>query len=356
MPKKILCTVVFGILLSGCKADPSSTVPVAPPATAKAAYVLNEGDFGDPAGARLSLYDVDADTVYTDVVEAANGGQHLGNTGDDIALHNGKAYIVMSGSKNLAVISLNDHILLQSSSFPDGSPNDIVIDSLRGKIYLSQLYDNSVFVLDLLTLGIVDSIEVGDNPQGLLLNGTDLFVCNSGYGFSNTVSVIDVMGDSVKATLTLADGPTQAAVDNNGKIWVACTGNAFVVPATFGKIFIMNPLSFAIEDSIVFTENLWATNLVMGIDGYAYVIAVNPASFFGGPVHRISTATKAVTNNFISSEVYYAISVDPVSGDLYVADAKNFSSNGVVSIFNKDGQYQRSFTAQKGPAAIAFKR
>lgn len=350
------CLVVFGILLSGCKSDPSSSSPVAPPALVKAVYVLNEGDFSDPTGARLSLYDVDGDTVYTDVIEAANGGQHLGNTGDDMALYNGKAYIIMSGSENLVVVSLNDHGVLQSSSFPGDSPNDILIDSLRNKIYVTRLYKSSLLVLDLATLIIIDSIAVGNNPQGLLLNGNNLFVCNTGYGSSKTVSVIDVRGDTIKTTLTLADGPTQAAISSEGKLWIACTGNAFGSPSTAGKVFIVNPLSLVVEDSIAFAENLWGGNLAMGINGYAYVIAVNPASFYGGPVYRISTATKVVTTNFIATDTYYAISIDPVSGDLYLADAKNFSSNGVVTIFNKDGQSQRSFAAQKGPAAMAFKR
>jgi hypothetical protein len=77
----------FVLALSGaflsCTRDPSgpdelnNILPVA-----KGVYVLHEGNYGDASGARLALYDLALDTVYTDIVERANSGLHLGSTGD----------------------------------------------------------------------------------------------------------------------------------------------------------------------------------------------------------------------------------------------------------------------------------
>lgn len=326
----------------------------APPPVVKAVYVLNEGNFGDATGARLSLYDVDRDTVYINVYESANNGAHLGSVGDDLKIVNGRVYMLMSGSENLNVIGLDSNVVLQAASFPGATPHDLLIDSTRNRAYLTRLYSSSIFVLNLTSLSVVDSVTVGANPQGMVLNGNNLFVCNSGYGSSRTVSVVDVLADTVKRTLTLADGPTNAALAPDGKLWVVCTGNAFGTPATTGKVFIINTTTFAVEDSITFSENLWGT-IAMGIDGYAYVLGISSGSFYGGPMHRISLATRNVALRFVAG-TFYGIAVDAVSGDVYLTDVKNFSANGEVLIHTKEGVLKKRFNVQRGPSVMAFKR
>ena len=341
------------VLFAGCKRDPIAPAgSMPPPAVVKGVYVLNEGNFGDPAGARLSLYDVDRDTVFRDVFEATNNGMHLGSTGDDIKLFDGRAYILMSGSENIEVISLANHALQQSANYPGATPHDLLIDSLRNKAYVTQLFSSSILVLELSTLGSIGTVQVGPNPQGMVLSGDQLFVCNSGFGSNRTISVVDATVDTVKKTLILGEGPTAAAVAVDGKIWVACTGNAFGTPVTLGKVYVIDPATTTVQDSLVFTENLWGA-ISIGSDGFAYVVGITGGSFYGGPIHRIEMATKAVTMNFISG-TFYAMAMDEVSGDLYLADAKNFASDGEVHIFTKNGILKKTFTVQKGPGAIAF--
>jgi DNA-binding beta-propeller fold protein YncE len=331
-----ICFSSLLFLLIGCKRDPTAPADSSPlQAVVNGVYVLNEGDFSDPTGARLSLYDIDRGIVFRDVFESANGGRHLGNLGDDIKLFDGKAYLVMSGSENIDVISLADHVLLQSATYPGASPHDLLIDSLRDKAYVTQLFSSSILVLELSTLGSMGTVQVGPNPQGMILNGDQLLVCNSGFGSNRTISVIDATVDTVKKTLIAGDGPTEAVVAEDGKIWVACSGDAFGSPATFGTVYVIDPSVRTVEDSLVFTENLWGA-ISIGSDGFAYVVGVTGGSFYGGPIHRIEMATKAVTMNFIPG-TFYAMAMDEVSGDLYLADAKNFASDGEVHIFTKNG-------------------
>jgi YVTN family beta-propeller protein len=346
--------VALFIVLAGCRQDPAGPDrPLPPPPVVKAVYVLNEGNFGDPAGARLSLYDADGDTTYLDVVEAANSGTHLGSAGDDIKLYNGKAYILMSGSENIAVVSLTDHVIQQSATYPGATPHEILIDSVRSRIYMTRLFANSILILDLSSLSVIDSVAVGANPQGMALIGNSLFVCNSGYGGDSTVTVVDIAADTVKATLILADGPTGIAAAPDGNLWVTCTGNAFASPPTTGKVFVLNPSTLALEGSITLTENLWGS-IAIGDDGYAYVVGVTSGSFYGGPVHRISLSTRALRVNLISG-TFYTLALDPASDNIYAADALAFTANGEVSVFSNQGVLLKSFTVQRGPGAIVFR-
>ncbi len=350
-----LSSALVCLMLAGCKKDPAGPSGSGDvPANVKGVYVLNEGDFSDPVGARLTLYDVVKDSVYRDVYEAANGNTPLGNLGDDMKIHNGKGYIVMSGSQNLIVINLSTHVKEGEAVFPGSAVHDILIDSVNSRIYVTRLFSRSVYVLNLLTLTVVDSIAVGANPQGMVISRGRLFVCNSGYGSDSTVSVIDLSVNRVIASVTTPHGPTNAAVAPDGKVWVACTGNAFGTPATAGAVVVIDPVANSVTSTIPFGENLWGV-ISIGADGFAYIIGSTPSSFFGGPVHRISLSSRTVISGFIPG-TYYGLGYDDVAREIYVSDVKNFSGNGDVKIYTNAGALRKTFSAQKGPAVFAFRR
>ena len=355
--KNVILACVFVAMFAGCKSNPVAPAAEVPaPLLTKGVYVLNEGDYSDPSGARLTVYDKEHDSTYQDVFEGANATQHLGSLGDDMKFYDGKAYILMSHSENLDVINLTDHHLQSAKTYAGATPHDLMIDSTRKKAFVTRLYKNSLLVLNLTTLDVVDSITVGSNPQGMLLAGSQLYVCNSGYGSDNSVSVIDASTDTVRKTIRVGDGPTSAVLASDGRIWVACTGNAFGTPSTKGGVFIINPATNSVQDSVIFDENLFGT-IAAGSDGSVYVIGITSGSFSGGPVHRLVVATKAVTKNFIPG-TYYGIAVDETTGDIYAADAKEFAAEGQVSIFKNDGTARTpgNFKTRRGPAVICFKR
>ncbi len=345
----ILTAMLFGVM--GCKNDPSTPPDglIVPPVV-KAVYVLNEGNFNDPTGARLTVYDVERDTVYRNVYEAANGGSSLGSLGDDMKFYNGKAYIVMSGSRNLIVMNLATHRKELEVTFPGSAVHDLLIDSVRSRLYVTRLFSNSVYVLNLNSLALIDSIAVGANPQGMALSGNRVFICNSGYGSDSTVTVVDATTLQPLGTIALSHGPTGAAVAADGKVWVACSGSATIG----GKVFILDPSSLAKVDSVSFSENLWGSILIAS-DGYAYLLGVTRGSFFGGPVHRIAAGSKAVTLNFISG-TFYGLGYDDVAREVYVSDVREFAGDGNVKIYTNAGALRKTFTAQLGPAVFGFRR
>jgi DNA-binding beta-propeller fold protein YncE len=108
-----------------------------------------------------------------------------------------------------------------------------------------------------------------------------------------------------------------------------------------------------VEDSITFSGQLFGP-LAASPDGFLYVVGVSPGSYFGGPVHRISITSRSVSSDFLVG-TYYALAVDRLSGDVYAADAKSFSAAGEVKMFDQNGTLKRSFAAQRGPGAFAFK-
>lgn len=356
MKARALLLPLLAVIIASCKNNPAEpNTPAPAPNLAKAVYVLNEGDFSDPTGARLTIYDVEKDSVYRDVYEGANGGSHLGNVGDDMKFYNGKAYIVMSGSKNLIVINLATNRKELEVSFPGSAVHDIVIDSARSRLYLTRLFSSSVYVLNLNSLALIDSIAVGSNPQGMAISNGKLFVCNSGYGSDSTVTIVDASTNRVLATKTVGAGPTGAAVAPDGRVWIACTGNPFSTIPASGKVVILDPQTNSVADEISLGGfYLWGP-VTIASDGFAYVIGVTPGSFYGGPVHRISLHSRSVTLGFIAG-TFYGLAFDDVAREIYVCDVRDFLADGRVSIYTNAGALRKSFTAQKGPSVLCFKR
>lgn len=341
------------VLLLACNDDPASPPTSTPLPTSKAVYILNEGQFGDPAGARLTLYDIDRDTVYADVYESANGGSHLGSLGDDIAVLNGRAYIVMSGSHDLKVISTDDHRLLQSANYPGATPHDVVVSADGARMFLTMLFSDSVLSVDPTTLAVRRSIPVGQNPQGLALAGSRLFVCNSGFGSGRTVSVVNTENEEVLKTIDLYDGPSGVAFAPDGSVWVACTGNPYLGVPTPGRVYVVDGSSLTVRDSVLLNDPLFGP-IALGEDGHAYVLGVTPGSYYGGPVHRISMSTRQVTMNHVPG-TFYAIASEPGTSNLYLADAKGFTGAGEITVVAPSGATEKKFNAQRGPGKFAFK-
>lgn len=349
--RSILVMALPAFLIAACSEDAVSP-PATPPATSNGVYILNEGQFGDPAGARLSLYDIDRDSVYTDVFESANGGAHLGSLGDDIVVHEGKAYIAMSGSNDLKVIGTGDHRLVQSATYPGATPHDVVVSADGSRLYLTMLFADSILSIDPATLAVRRGIRVGPNPQGMALAGMRLFVANSGFGSGRTVSVVSIQTEEMLKTIDVYDGPSGVAFAPDGSVWVSCTGNAFLGVPTPGRVSIIDGSTLTVVDSVLFDGPLFGP-IALSEDGHAYVLGVAPGSFYGGPVHRISLSTRQLTLNHVPG-TYYAISAEPGTGDLYLADAKSFAGAGEITVVAPSGTVKKRFNAQRGPGKFAF--
>ena len=63
----------------------------------------------------------------------------------------------------------------------------------------------------------------------------------------------------------------------------------------------------------------------------------------GDSVLILDTRVRAVTGTFTRGESFYSIGVDPVSGDVYAGDARNYVQPGSVSVFSAGGAFIRSF-------------
>lgn len=335
----ILALSIF-LLANGCKKSESITSEIP---TLKGVYVLNEGNFGRN-NSTLSYFVPDSDRVYEDVFSLVNG-RELGDTGNDIVISGNRAFIVVNNSDKIEVIEAKTHKSLGTILVPGASPYKIAL--LGGKGYVTNLYRNAVTVIDAIANSVlIDTIKVGGNPTGIFAFNNKIYVANSGFGYSRTVSVIDAGTNKVIKTINVGDGPDAFAIDQIGLLWVLCYGSYgdWQDPNddTDGKLFAIDLDTDVVVDSIIVGGH--PSRLVIYGD-FAYTIKE-------GNIVRINLKTKNI-EQFIQGN-FYSLALDPVNKLLYCADAKDYVQKGEVYIYDLSGKFIKKFQVGVIPGSFAF--
>jgi ABC-type Fe3+-hydroxamate transport system substrate-binding protein len=153
----------------------------------------------------------------------------------------------------------------------------------------------------------------------------------------------------VTGTIGVGDNPSGVEITPSGAVYVVCTGAYdFTNPAndTPARIIVIDPSSDTVTDSILIGGH--ATDIGIGADGIGYV----PSN---AEVLRVDTRVHRVAGVFRDG-AYDAVGVEQASGDVYLADPKDYTQPGTVSVYAPDGSLRIRFNVGIIPGAFAFKR
>jgi hypothetical protein len=345
----IFCVSAAALIVSvtGCVKDPVSALREVPVPSARGVYIVNQGNFGR-GNSSLSYYDLVSFHVYNDVFTAVNG-KNLGDVGQGMTIRGSSGYIVVNNSQKIEIIDLSTNLNTGTIFTGNGSsPGQMtfVNDTLA---LVTDLYANALLVVNIPARLVTGSIPVGANPAGIAIAQGKAYVSNSGFGSGRTVSVVSVRSLSVVATVTVGDNPNGVEITPSGLVYVVCTGSYdFTDPGkdTPARVIVIDPASDVVTDSVYIGGH--ATDMGIGVDGIGYVPSTSE-------VLRVDTRVHRVTGVFKEGS-YFAAGVEAASGDVYLADAKNFIQPGTVSVFAPNGQLRTQFDVGLIPGAFAFKR
>jgi YVTN family beta-propeller protein len=120
-----------------------------------------------------------------------------------------------------------------------GTPSDVVLDELRGRLYLVNNNKNSVDVYDYNAGSIVNTIKVGTTPlaAAMSMDNAWLYVTNNG---SASMSVIDLSSMSVTQTVLLPSKPQGVAVGADGRALVSMVGTGVVGGVPQGTLSVFD--------------------------------------------------------------------------------------------------------------------
>jgi DNA-binding beta-propeller fold protein YncE len=206
--------------------------------------------------------------------------------------------------------------------------------------------------IDTATLQQVATCTVGYQPDGLAVAGGKIYVANSGgYQASpdSAVSVIDISAFAETGRITVGINPDRVATDGNGAVWVSTRGNYMDVAPNLYRI---KPDGSVQKFDIPVSEFCIAGDLLYYY-GTEYDADWNTITTYG----ILNTTTGVPSNLSLSAAIGtpYGIAVNPVTKDIYVTDARDYSSPGTVFCFDNNGTLKWRQTAGYLPAAVAFR-
>lgn len=342
-------------LMAGCVADPAGPTPAGGdiPATDRGVIVVNEGLWRQD-NSTLTFYDPADGASVQDYFAARNPGLRLGDTGNDIVIRNGRAYVAVTTSQTVEVIDLTTGHSLGRVRLPANTdPRRLAIasDSVG---YVTGSRDDGVTEFNPTTFAIRRRFPVGPAPEGIAAGGGRIYVANSGYGTfrqsepkASTISVLDSVTGSEVALLPSVSNPLvlhigggllyalarQILPDSMGALVAFDLGTLREV----GRWPMAGPSNAAFDDAA----------------GLAYVIA-------SAGVERIDLRAPSSRPEIFAGAAtwpashFYSAGVAPESGDLYVGDAKDYSSAGEVLIFGRDGTLKGRFPCGLNPGSYGF--
>lgn len=298
-------------------------------------YVLNRGNL-NANDASLAFYDAKTGMLDAKVYENANGSG-LGDSAEDMLVHNGKTYVSVTSSNRLVVLDKSGKLLKKlEPTNANGEPmNPRYLAADKNNLYVTYFYGHSVAVLDAETLEEKAVIPVGRYPEQLVIANNKLYVANSGGNdwpnYGKTVSVINLSSLKVEKEIEVLINPCRLEANSKGDIYVISMGNYEDVPNTLQRI-----------DAETGEVKTLGNGSRMDLrDGFLYVLYAQYRKEESISVSKYNASTGEQVNDNLIPDInkvstLSSINVD-ASGNIYITDAP-YTETGSVYVFNKEGK------------------
>lgn len=337
-------------------------------AQGRGVFILCEGNF-NAGNATLSYYNPETKTVENAVFQRAND-RKLGDTGQSITLRGGTAFIAVENSGIIWAIDASTFRVKGqlTAGQTEHMINPRYIHFLSDtKAYVTDLYAPFITVFNPQTMTYTSSIST-EQPEAFGYCSTEQMVqygheiFTNCWSYSNKLLVVDTRTDQLTDSITLSSWqPKSMALDARGKLWVVTDGGYETDEESFSDNI---PHLYRIDAA----TNAIELDQTLDTDEGSVQLATNPDAtilyLINNDVYRMNiTDVHLPVRPFIQAErtergvrhKLYGIGVDPHNGELYIADAVDYSQAGVVRRYTADGTLLDQFRVGINPNGFAFK-
>ena len=347
-------------------------VPIAPDARPAGMYLLNEANMGSN---KSSIDYVDfRNAYYVRNIYAERNPEvvkELGDVGNDIQIYGNKLYAVINCSHKVEVMDVRTCKRIGQVDIP----NCRYIRFAKGKAYVSAYVGpvaidpnaqlGAVYEVDTTSLAVTRKVTVGYQPDELEVLGEYLYVANSGGyrapDYDSTVSVVEIYGMKQIQKIPVGINLHRIRKDRYGKLLVTSRGDYNTIPS---RLYVLdrkdkNSKEMVVKDTL---DIPCSEMYIQGDSLYFYSVEWNKQTERNTVTYGIIDVRtgQLVTDHFITDGteqdivIPYGICVHPTTGDIYVTDAKNYVSSGVLHCYDRHGKKKWSVRTGDIPAHMAF--
>lgn len=342
----ILC---FLMMASACNDDdqiPSGPTNINP---AEGFFVINEGAFNF-GNASVSYYNFESEEISHDLFKNANG--HVaGDVLQDMVIHEDKGYLVLNNSGYVEVVDM-ETFESQSNIQPFESPRYLLPLS-ESKAYVSDLYSNSIQVVDLEANMVTGNIEMPFWTEGMVAIEEKVFVASPWdvrVDAHDHIYVVDSNTDSLLDSIQTGYDPAAIALDKNNKLWVYCRGAEEL--NELPGLYCINTTSLEVERQLDFENHDLGFGARLAFNGTRDTLYYLKKNVYQFPLDNAELPQAAFIN--AGGKTFYALGVNPNNGNVIVGDAIDYAQKGDVFIYSAQGGLIKSFEAGVIPSKFVF--
>jgi DNA-binding beta-propeller fold protein YncE len=321
-------------------------------------FIVNEGNFMFD-NASLSYYIPDSMKVLNEVFLRTNGSP-LGDVAQSMTIRDSLGYISLNNSSKIYVININTFEYIGKITGLT-SPRNIHFIS-DTKAYVTDLYSKSIAIIDPQEFKITGYIDVSNSSSKFNQHPTEQIVqyenrvYTNCWSYDNKILVIDAETDALIDSVEVPLQPNSMVLDYFSKLWVLCDGGFEGNPAGNEKpaLVRLDPLSLEIEKIIYFELNQQPKELCSNAMG-------DTLYFLNNHVYQHFVVSEDPPEKVISSPYtsnlsggFYGLSIDPLNGNIYVADAIDQVQRGNIYRYNRSGTPIDTFKTGISPGAFCF--
>lgn len=332
-------------------------------------FLLNEGDIGQD-NSSLDYYDYTAGIYYKSIHQKlfSSEDENLGEGGNDLQCYGSRLYVVLSGLGRVMVIDLVARQFIGQIQIPNCryivfQDGYAYVSSYAASTYNGDDYTRGyVAKIDLESLRIVATCEVGYQPEEMVITNGKLYVANSGIyqmpDYEHTVSVIDLASFEEIMKIDVAPNLHRMELDAYGKIWVSSRGDYYdIQPVVFVidtqtdyvvQDFNLLPCSdiTLCGDSLYVLNNSWNAFTQKNTVSFA-IVDVSTRQIVSRQLIKDGTDDFYIQNP-------HGIAVNPQTHEFCIADAGSGDAPGNLYYYSAEGRLKWRNKAGRIPSRIAF--
>ncbi len=331
----LLFTIVLFVLTSCDKAPQVHEITAIPDSTLGGVFIINEGNYMQ-GNAELSFLDLGLNQKFDNVFFQANK-RKLGDVFQSMNIINGNAYLVINNSSKIEII--NPKTFKTVGSITGLHSPRYIIKTSTNKAYVSDIYDNHIFVVDLSSNQILKKIPLWGWVEEMVSINGKTYATNMR---SNSINIIDENTDQIIDSIETPFAPKNILKDSSNNLWVLCgDANAnnkkhFIVKIDLETKQIIKQFEIKTPKTNANKLRINATgNSLFWIDEGVFKMSINDSTLPPNPIIDKQ------------QRIFYGLAIDPKYHEIMVSDAKDFNSNSDVYRYDFNGQLLGKFTGGK---------
>ncbi len=330
--------------LSACSDDDDTPVIPDTDVNKYGVFVVCEGNYG-ASNSSLTWANMEENSYLNEIFYKANDVT-LGSQAQSMTTHDDDGWVVVSDSHVIFKIDLDTYkeegriVGLTKPRYMH-----FVSDT---KAYVTLMNSNQIAVVNPESYSITGYIDIPDlygagDAAMMVQDGNHVYV--NCWSYQNKIIRIDTTTDKVDASLEVGVQPKEMVMDRNKNLWVVTDGGGWEQnPAGFETpaIVKVNTSSFTIDKKFELT--MYANVGSIAINGEGDRIYYTCNDIYSMSINdNALPAEPIIEADPENAYRYYGLGVDPTTGLVYVADAKDFTQNGEVKVYDNNGNLKKKF-------------